>query len=64
MTPLQLFAFFRSFLLATVFMLPLTMTARAQNLVPGKITAASQDGSQCLYNDEHFHIQDFKAEGL
>jgi hypothetical protein len=63
MTPLQLFAFFRSFLLATVFMLPLTMTARAQNLVPGKITAASQDGSQCLYNDEHFHIQDFKAEG-
>jgi hypothetical protein len=28
---------------------------------PGKV--AAQDTSNCLYNDEHFHIQDFKAEG-
>jgi hypothetical protein len=25
--------------------------------------AAAQDASKCLYNDEHFHVQDFKAEG-
>jgi hypothetical protein len=25
--------------------------------------AAAQDGSQCLYNDEHFHVQDFIANG-
>ena len=24
---------------------------------------AAQDTSDCLYNDEHFHIQDFKADG-
>jgi hypothetical protein len=23
----------------------------------------AQESSDCLYNDEHFHIQDFKAEG-
>jgi hypothetical protein len=26
-------------------------------------TASAEGTSQCLYNDEHFHIQDFKAEG-
>jgi hypothetical protein len=30
-------------------------------LAPGKV--AAQDTSNCLYNDEHFHIQDLKAEG-
>src|ERR1700722_850522 len=25
--------------------------------------AAAETASECLYNDEHFHIQDFKAEG-
>lgn len=24
---------------------------------------AAQDSGKCLYNDEHFHIQDFKADG-
>src|SRR5215510_7909107 len=24
---------------------------------------AAQEANACLYNDEHFHIQDFKAEG-
>jgi hypothetical protein len=26
-------------------------------------TAVAQDASECLYNDAHFHIQDFKADG-
>jgi hypothetical protein len=25
--------------------------------------ALAQESSACLYNDEHFHIQDFKADG-
>jgi len=25
--------------------------------------AMAQDASECLYNDAHFHIQDFKADG-
>src|SRR5262245_61595724 len=30
-------------------------------LVPGK--AAAESASECLYNDEHLHIQNFMAEG-
>src|SRR5262245_43590263 len=30
-------------------------------LPPG---ATAQETSECLYNDAHFHIQDFKADGL
>ncbi len=26
--------------------------------------AAAQDAGQCLYNDAHFHVQDFRAQGL
>jgi hypothetical protein len=33
----------------------------ALTLVPQKVFP--QDGSACLYNDAHFHIQDFKADG-
>src|SRR5882672_5921802 len=29
----------------------------------GPRVAAAQNTTQCLYNDEHFHIQDFKADG-
>src|SRR6266700_937003 len=26
-------------------------------------SASAQAASNCLYNDEHFHVQDFKADG-
>ena len=29
----------------------------------GSTKAAAQDAGECLYNDEHFHIQNFEAEG-
>lgn len=31
------------------------------SLAPKK--ASAEDNSKCLYNDEHFHIQDFRADG-
>src|SRR5215469_7415552 len=30
---------------------------------PALKNASAEDASNCLYNDEHFHIQDFKADG-
>jgi hypothetical protein len=33
----------------------------AVSLAPRKVSA--HNTSKCLYNDEHFHVQDFKAEG-
>src|SRR4030088_2983466 len=33
----------------------------AVSLAPKRVSA--QDTGSCLYNDEHFHIQDFKADG-
>ena len=32
-------------------------------LILGAKQASAEDISNCLYNDEHFHIQDFKADG-
>ena len=32
------------------------------SLAPNK--ASAEDDSDCLYKDEHFHIQDFKADGF
>jgi hypothetical protein len=56
-------AFSQSSLLTVFLILQLTLASRAQDLVAKSIPAAAQDTSNCLYNDEHFHIQDFKAQG-
>ena len=62
MTPLTVRGFFRCSLLSAFLILQLTLAVRAQGLGDGNSPTA-QDRSKCLYNDEHFHIQNFEAEG-
>jgi hypothetical protein len=36
----------------------------AMALVAARRPAPAQDASECLYNDAHFHVQDFRAQGI
>jgi hypothetical protein len=41
----------------------LSNTAHAQAAAGGSNAGLAQHADECLYNDSHFHIQDFKADG-
>jgi hypothetical protein len=63
MTPLRLCTLSRFSLLAFLLVLQFTLVTRVHGFADDGLAAESQDRSKCLYNDEHFHIQDFKADG-